>query len=420
MLLLALCAFFLFADQNLLAPNLTQIADEFGFDAVQRDKKLGGDIALVFWLIGGTVSVLVGLATDRINRRNLFAVIVLFGEIPCLLTGFARDYDDLILLRAATGLGIGGAMPLLYSLLGDWYGKESRATATALIGFAMGLGIAVGQLISGFVGPEYGWRLPFILVAVPNFALAVVFFLTVKEPQRGAMEEALEPGQKISVRWSDYKEAFKVPTAVMVFLQGLPGTVPWGVFFVFLNDFYAQDKGYSVQAATLIVMVLGAFAILGALVGGLVGNWLYNKDNRYLPILCGSTTILGMIPVALLISYPSQLGVEDPSVLFPMILGALSGFTISITGPNVRAILLNVTSPETRGSVFSLYNLADTLGNGLGPAIIALLIASMGRVGAFHVANGFWLFCGIVLLAMSFTFVRDQRAIQERLAARAG
>ena len=88
-ILLGIATFFLFADQNLMAPNLTMIAREFGFTDVERDQKLGGDIALMFWLFGGTVSLLVGPLTDRVNRRNLFVLMLIIGEVPCFLTGFA-------------------------------------------------------------------------------------------------------------------------------------------------------------------------------------------------------------------------------------------------------------------------------------------------------------------------------------------
>ena len=55
--LLFIISFFLFADQNLMGPNLTQIAQEFGFNDTERDIKLGGHISLVFWLIGGFVTL---------------------------------------------------------------------------------------------------------------------------------------------------------------------------------------------------------------------------------------------------------------------------------------------------------------------------------------------------------------------------
>jgi hypothetical protein len=40
--------FFLFADQNLMAPNLTQIARDFGMSDLERDTLLGRQTALGF------------------------------------------------------------------------------------------------------------------------------------------------------------------------------------------------------------------------------------------------------------------------------------------------------------------------------------------------------------------------------------
>ncbi|MFH1852048.1 MAG: MFS transporter [Candidatus Neomarinimicrobiota bacterium] len=423
--LLAVINLFLFADQNLMAPNLTQIAHQFGFSDTERDLLLGGNISFVFWILGGIVSLGIGYLTDLISRRNLFVIVVLIGEIPCLLTGYAETYTQLYWLRALTGIGIGGALPLTYSLVGDYFSHRNRAAAAGWLGLAQGMGIAVGQLTAGFVGPVAGWRLPFILVALPNFVLGILFWLTIREPERGRTEDSLrdliDRGHAYASRinWREYRNLFKIRTNLLVFLQGVPGTVPWGVFFIFLNDFYSQDKGFSVETATLIVMVVGAAAIFGSFFGGLAGNWLYNRQPQFLPILSGTSTLLGIIPMAILINYPSQIGVENPSTLLPMLIGFVTGFTISITGPNVRAMLLNVNSPETRGSIFSLYNLADDLGKGFGPVIISLLILGCGRLWAFNIANLFWLFCGVILLLMASVFPKDMQALNELLERRA-
>lgn len=424
-ILLALMNFFLFADQNLMAPNLTQIARDLGLDDVQRDVMLGGNISAVFWILGGVVTLGIGYLTDLISRRNLFIIVIIIGEIPCLLTGFVRNYDELFWMRALTGIGIGGALPLTYSMIGDYFSHGNRAAATAWMGLAEGLGIAAGQLLAGFIGPQMGWRFPFIIVAIPNFALCALFFMTVREPGRGSTEESLreliESGKVYigRINWKGYFDLFKIRSNLMVFLQGIPGTVPWGVFFIFLNDFYSQDKGYSVEVATLIVMFVGAAAIVGSLAGGLVGNKLYNIGPRYLPLLCGTCTLVGIIPMAFLLNYPSQVGVANPGVAVPLTLGFITGFMVSVTGPNVRAMLLNVNTPETRGSIFSLFNLTDNLGKGFGPVIISILIARFGRLAAFNIANLFWVICGILLLFMMWTFPKDKEKLDATMAGRA-
>ena len=48
-LLLCAAVFCIFADQNLLAPNLSAIADDLGFDERERDAKLGGQISVAFF-----------------------------------------------------------------------------------------------------------------------------------------------------------------------------------------------------------------------------------------------------------------------------------------------------------------------------------------------------------------------------------
>ena len=49
--LYALTLLAVFADQSIMSPNLTAIAHEFGFTDEERDEKLGGGVALAFFLV---------------------------------------------------------------------------------------------------------------------------------------------------------------------------------------------------------------------------------------------------------------------------------------------------------------------------------------------------------------------------------
>jgi hypothetical protein len=90
----------LFADMNLLAPNLSIIADEFGMlSDDERDVKLGGLLALGFFFVGAPVSFIVGWFADSMNRSPLFAGTVFFGEIGSLMVMFVRNYWQLYVCR---------------------------------------------------------------------------------------------------------------------------------------------------------------------------------------------------------------------------------------------------------------------------------------------------------------------------------
>ena len=402
--LLFTLSFFLFADQNLMGPNLSQIADEFGFNDIQRDVKLGGEISLVFWLIGGIFTLFFGYFTDIASRKKLLIISMLFGEIPCFLTGFVETYEQFFWLRALTGIGIGAIIPITYSLLADYFPSNMRSAATGYLGLVVGLGIGGGQLLAGITGPEYGWKISFIIVSVPNFIFLLLYALFATEPPRGKSDKNKTDLTKIN--YCILKKLISKKTNILVFLQGIAGTVPWSVFFVYLTDYLAQDIGYSVQMASLVVFVIGLSAMIGGFVGGLVGNKLYNINPIYQPLLSGVCTFIGMIPTAFLINLnPVSTGA---SITYPLILGVFSGFFITITAPNMKAVLMNVNQSNTRGMAFSIYNLADGLGRGFGPFIISFFILQFGRQWGFNLANGIWFFCGISILLMMKTYSKDQ------------
>ena len=406
LLLLFVLSFFLFADQNLMGPNLTQIANEFGFSEIERDIKLGGQISLAFWLIGGIVTLLFGYLTDFSSRKKLLIAAILFGEIPCLLTGFVNSYQQFFWLRALTGIGIGAIIPITYSLIGDYFPANKRSTITGYLGLVVGLGIAGGQLLAGITGPVLGWKMCFVIVAIPNFIVLILYIIFGTEPKRGQSDNSKSSIKKIN--FQIVMNLLSKKTNILVFLQGMAGTVPWAVFFVFLTDYLAQDIGYSVQAATLVVSAIGLSAMFGGFIGGLMGNKLYNINPSYQPLMSAICTFIGMLPTALLINM-QPLDSLSQSILYPIVLGIFSGFFITVTAPNMKAILMNVNHSQTRGTAFALYNLADDLGRGFGPFIISLFIFYFGRQVAFNIANGIWLFCGIAILFMIKTYSEDQK-----------
>jgi predicted MFS family arabinose efflux permease len=419
--LFALLVGLLCADQNLLAPSLTVLGDEFGFSRAEIDQRLGADVNLIFWMLGGVTTLFIGFVADRgWSRKWLLVLVAVLGQLACIGSGLSHTYDQLYWARAMTGFGVGGAFPLVYSLIGDYFPPRRRAAATATIGFAMGAGVAIGQLTAGMLLAEHGWRFPFFLIGVAGLCSTVLFALVAREPRRGQQEAGLkdliEAGgvYEERIRLRDIPALFKVRTNLLLFAATIPGAIPWGIFFVYLNDFYAHDKGFSVADATVLVILIGVAAICGGFLGGLVGQYLFNRSSRYLPLLCGITTLSGVIPTAILIGYPIEPG---GSIIGPLAVGVIAGLLVAVTGPNVKSMLIAVNAPQHRGAVFSLFNLFDDLGKGLGAWVVGGLAATMGRGPAFHLSNLMRVFSGIVLLFVIRSFPRDERNVQVELAA---
>lgn len=428
---------FLFADQNLLQPVLTPIAREYGWlnltadGQVQYDEKnqtkvdvkkldlyLAGYIPLGFWIIGGIASVLMGVLADTANRRNLLAIVAGIGAGSSLATYFAADtFEGLLVCRILTGVAIGGSSPLLFSLLGDLFSTKARGKAVAWAGTAVALGSVFGQMGAGILAGETGenWRNAFLATSVPALIMVGLFMATVPEPRRGRTEAALAGTSPHSERIScaTLLDLFKTRTIVLVFLQGIPASLPWGVLLGVFNDFLIESKDVPRDQSSLVVFAFAGGALFGALFGGYMADRLVNK-MRFIPLVMGCTTAVGAVPMIFLVQLP-PLGVAMYCAL-----ALPSGFIIGITGSAVKVILVNVTSPFNRGSAFAFFTLTDDLGKGLGTFAVSALAAALGREPAFTLAMFGWVLGALVHFAMFFTVEKDYAAVQAKMAALGG
>ncbi|TGK64732.1 MFS transporter [Leptospira wolffii] len=415
-------AFFLFADQNLIAPNLRNIAASFGItEQSEIDWKLGGIIPICFFVLGGFVSVYMGYLTQKFPRKWLVIGTVLLGEIPCLLSGFAGTYKEFLILRTLTGFGLGGSFPLLFSLVGDYFSDKSRSTAAGYLSLSMGLGVGIGQLVGGELGtadPINGWRTSFIYMATPSFLFMLIYALFCQEPARGGKEKELLGvsvdlnSESVRLTWKDIRNIFTRKTNIGIFLQGIPGCVPWGVFFVFLNDYYEFHYGLPKDKASALVIYAAAGIFIGTFFGGVIGQKIYDTKKTLLPIFCGACILTGIVPTVFLLHAGN---IASSPFFIPV--NILTGIIISVTGPNVRALIMNVNPPKSRSSMFALYNLTDNLGNGLGPAMAALLLTILpDRTTAFTISILFWVPSGLSWLYILKNFKKDHDWMHQELA----
>lgn len=499
--LISIIVIFLFADQNLMAPNLSLIAKDFNFNNKERDEKLGGNIAFGFFVLGAPAALIVGLLTDSVNRCILLGLVVLLGESACLGTFWVTTYQQLFFCRVLTGISIGGSTPIIFSLLADLYTEDTRIFMSTIIGICMSGGIAGGQLLAGLLGPTFGWRLPFLLISVPSIVLGLLVISTGKEPTRGSCEESVQrvinnsenqfpTSNSLDAVSSSYYQArdfnninngknpltniitysfedeskgsshyvnvndgsfgenqpdllknintdyqvselsnsstlqyseklsckkllilFSTPSFVLIILQGLPGCVPWGLIYVFLNDYFSSDRNLSIEKSTFALFLFAIGGFFGQLIGGSLGQYLYLKDKRFQIWLMGISTILSVFPMIYLLNTHSGATTLFYSMAF------FSGGLVSVNGPNVRTVLQNVCAPEVRGSAFAVFMLSDDIGKGLGPVfIVQLLQACNGdRTKAFNIAIYFWIFCGVILLMLTFTVIQDEINVQNKI-----
>jgi predicted MFS family arabinose efflux permease len=399
------------ADQNLINSTLGMIEAEFRVN--------DADIGLMsglFTFVGAAISLIVGYLSDKSSRKKLFVSSVLISEIPCLLTAFSQNYGQFFAFRILTGIGVGASFPVIFSMLGDLYQEKERAAAVAWMTTVMGIGQILGQVVSGYLGPVVGWRLPFVIVSVPTLLCLILFQLSVKEPKRGAAEDGVDSLVDAgylyprTIKASDYLRLFKNRTNLLLFIQGILGTVPWGAIPLFIVKFLNENKDLSIEAATTAFLLFGVGVTVGTILGGLAGGRLFKKNPALLPQFCAATTVLG----AGLVIYMFT-ALPRGEILLTLLLGFSAAFFVSMTGPNMRTMLLDTNVPENRGAIFSIFNLTDSVGTGIGKYFAGLLSVSVGLGAAITTSAAFWFPCAIILWAASFFFRRDINALHDAM-----
>jgi MFS family permease len=406
----------LFADQMIMSAILPELSKEYGASETTL-----GLIGSAFTLTGAFISIVFGYISDKGSRKAMLVLVVMIGEIPCIMTGipfFTQTIGAFAVLRLLSGIGLGGIYPVSYSVLADYFSEQHRSTAAAWMNTAWSVGTVLGVVLAGFLTNKYGWRISFILIGAPNIPIALFFALYAKEPARGRTEEALEDliqkglVYKQKINFKDFNIILRIKTNLYLFLQGIPGTIPWGILTYWAITFFQVYRHVSKEMATTIFLVLGVGSTLGGIFFAYVGEWLYKKSPKYMPMLCGIVVLLGIIPTAILINLPVA------NIKLYMVLGFVTGFLISVATANVPAMIMNVNRPEHRGTVFSVLNITGNLGNGMGPAIGGLLIP-FGYLFVMNFAVSWWVLCGILFLFVAKYIVGDRERLHRLLEERA-
>mmetsp|Transcript_49958 Transcript_49958/g.60103 ORF Transcript_49958/g.60103 Transcript_49958/m.60103 type:complete len:239 (+) Transcript_49958:2-718(+) len=206
-------------------------------------------------------------------------------------------------------------------------------------------------------------------------------------------------------------EVLKAPSVFLLLIQGLPGCLPWGIINSFLNDYLSEDKGMTIQAATLTFFIFSFGNFLGVIIAGAGGSYLYKRDVRYPSLLAGVSSIIAVAPMyAIINTIDSTTG-----IVYRSFVCITAGICSGVTGPIVKSTLLNVTLPIKRGFVFSLLNTFDDCGRGFGPYVIALMIQKLGRSLAFRWGILGWAVCGVLNASVFFFVANDEENVQTQI-----
>jgi len=312
-------------------------------------------VFIVFYMLAAPF---VGPLADRFQRRYIMMIGGLLWSGATLLTAFTTSFNMLLVRHTLVGVGEATFIVISPAFLSDMYPEEKRNRIFGIFYLAIPVGTAMGYLIGGylskfsFLGMPHlsGWRLPFLVCAVPGVILSLLL-LTIPEPERGSEDHLRSTSERATVLGLLHNRAFWTASLGMAGL-----TFAVGGMQVWMPSFLVRVRSMELGRANF---VFGLLTVVAGIVATVVGRWLgdvalrRHKGGYYLVSGVGLALSLPAILAAVYVK---------GALMFPAIF--LGEFFILLNTAPLNAAVVNSVNARIRATavavnVFTFHFLGD-------------------------------------------------------------
>lgn len=353
------------------------------------------------------ISIPLGIMADRYGGRRVFSATLLVITIPLLLGLFVESYLGFLFLGLLLGLG-GATFVVGNAHVSSWYPKSKQGTALGI--FALGnVGISIGMIAVPFLitqvfgGPENdptmpakfsvgifsGWRLIFLVFAIPTLLMTVLYWMFTVDP----------PVKKKVLSFAEIAGVYK--SGVLIWIVAFLYWTSFGT----LTFFSASTPTYLVTRwqvdPTKASMIFTSLLVLFVAVMRPVGGWLSDRIEplKILSVLFGGSMVLSLV-LTLELSLTTQ-------VVAIYSLALISGASAA------TVVKLIPTYFEQVGAVSGL---AKAAGAACGFTMTVTMAFCRDVLGSYAVGFMIWTLMNVVAFYLVFKRVGFPRTAQKTVS----
>lgn len=380
----------------LIAFAVPAIGEEWGLSAVQ--KGFLSTAIFIGMLLG---SIIWGRFSDVMGRKIGFIATVGVDSGFGFLSALAPTFPWLVILRSLTGFGVGGTLPVGYSIFSEYLPVEKRGQRLVILESFWALGVIVAAGLAWLIVPSLGWRWLLAISAIPGLIIFVIRRNVPESPRyllsKGKTDEAMEVLRQVAevngveINFNALKPLEKQTTKIRDILRPhyrKTTLLLWGVWFFISLGYYGvftwlPNYFKSTGMETLPVYQNTFILALAQIPGYFTAAYLVEKVGRRMTLglyLLGSGVFTYLFAAANSSSFLVFMGIWM-SFFALGAWGALYAFTPEIYPTPLRGTGMGSASAMTRFAGI----LAPTIGGLLGGEsfFVPLLVFS----GAYILAS---------------------------------
>ena len=365
-------------------------------DALSLTDTSIGLIATIFNLCYAVMVPLGGLAGDRLSRKWVLTVAILFWSVATMFTGLATGVAMLILLRSvATGGGEAFFGPANYSLLGQYH-TDTRARAMSIHQTAYYIGVILAGWLAGLIADKLGWEYSFIIFGAVGVVWGIIMAIRLKDKKDDNASAAEKKDEKVGIL-DGFKVVFSTPTALMLTI-GFSGLIFVITGFMTWVPAYLQEEFGQTQAASGFNSMFYTYvaAFIGVLLAGSLSDKFATKSNKARMLLQAFGLIAGSVVLFIM---------GNSTTLWVLYLSFAGwGFFRAFFDANTYTVLYDVTPSRLHASCSSAMITTGFAVGALAPVVLGAMKQSLGSLSAtFPVLGIIWIICGVLMIIVSKT-----------------
>ncbi|MEL6978175.1 MAG: MFS transporter [Pseudomonadota bacterium] len=357
------------------------VSQDLKEDLQLADWQLGLLKGFAFALLYTLAGIPIARWADRSNRVRIVSIAVATWSAFTVLCGYAQNFTQLLLARIGVGIGEAGGTPPSHSIISDYFSKEQRASALGIYSLGIPFGMMFAFIAGGWLTAEFGWRGALIGVGAPGVVLALLIYLTVREPERGAADgpalAKADGGETMSV-WQAAKHLFSIPTYAWACAGITAASFTAYAFASWIVPFYLRAHvgspetlgldAFKAEFTTLMVilgLISGGAYGLGTFLGGYLTEQAARRDRA---------NYMRIPAIAMLLTLPAgavQLFAGDytTSLIFAAVTQILLGMYLAPTFALVQTLApLHIRALSTAIFFFVL----NLIALGVGPSFVGV------------------------------------------------
>ena len=302
-------------------------------------------------------AALAGTLADKYGRKAVLMWTLLIFSVASGFSALATGYVFLCLIRFVAGIGLGGELPVASTLVSESVPTKERGRAVVLLESFWAAGWIISALISYFVIPEYGWRVAFLIGALPAF-YALYLRRAIEDPPNFNKRKELK---KVSFR-EKFKSVWSVEhrkTTLMLWILWFTVVFSYYGMFLWLPSVMTA-KGYELVKSFQYVLIM----TLAQLPGYFTAAYFIEKFGRKFVL------VVYLVMTAVSALWFGNAGSEVSLILAGM---SLSFFNLGAWG-GMYAYTPELYPLKARSTGVGLSASVGRIGGVIAPLLVGLLV----------------------------------------------